>query len=1256
MLAIKLKQLQDRLNDLGKDNKNIRLTKLNAHFLDLTILPKERKVSVKHILDHLVYHRKSNGLKITESQSPQPEEMRLMIKCKELHQAWTHHHTETGERALYLGFPFLSGTLQDGSLIHGPLLFYPVELKKEDGDWMLGFEEEGEPVWNRALILAVQQANEIRISEDKLEQVLHELDSPYESRVYIQKLWEWGLPISSPIPSNVTELIPLEEYVNGIRSTKDKEKKKSASWDEVNAPLSIVPHAIIGQFTQGRKGISKDYQALIKQVEEWESGDLLSVLLNEAVLEVGQGDLDRVTHVDQSPEEDNFFLLESDFSQEEVILSARYEKGLVIDGPPGSGKSQVIVNLIADTIRHGKPVMLVAEKKAALTVVYQRLQELGLEDHVALVHEEKEDRKPLYDKISKLLESPPQMGLETAKDQYIQLSKEIAVKTEYLNSIARTLWNPQPNGISLFKMYDQRLPYRERQSRFRLPSPGYDLSYEQLTKMREKLERLGRYAMRYNHADYAWKNRKSTAAMTWEQRNQWLVIFDSLLDHLVDEEAQRQSIETRNVSASYLLNNLAQIQKGHTLLQHVMKRRWFSQILWNFWVRKHKDLISRIGISSFKSEQEKLSEQLKQIYKWVASRQQVEGQLQQLIAILDNNDIRSKHEGWQNGESLTEWVESLRQTLQSDWDSLKQADLEVENLSPVELAIYEKCFKEYPPIKDQNMGTHWWEAVYQAYLEHWIHLAEEGNRKVRDTTEGEYDLHRDQYKKMLDDKRDVAANYIRLRLHRQLIEINEKDRKDIIYRCKQKSKPWPIRKLLQTYPDIVSKIIPIWLVSPETASAVFPLQNGLFDLVIFDEASQCPAEHGIPALYRGRRLVIAGDDKQLRPTKIGKKSFVYDEDDADYIEDIQEVESLLELAGRTFTRKSLKWHYRSKFEELINFSNHAFYKNIQVAPNVLPTADPPAIQWVNVDGGVWINNSNMEEAKQVVDLIAEHYRRGDERSMGVVTFNKPQADLIERLIKQRIADDPEFAMKYDQVMSGPMDSTLTVRNIENIQGDERDIIIFSIAYAFTPQGEFKAQFGSLNQAGGENRLNVAITRAKQGIRIVCSIHPSELPGNETNPGVYFFKRYLEYAYATAEQNLQGAQAVLAKMNADFKMYHDSQGPLVFDSLFEEEVYNALVAKGYIVRTQVGASTYRIDLAIVDPNNPSRYLLGIECDGAMYHSSKTARERDVMRQRFLEKRGWTIERIWSRNWWKRPQDEVARIEEKIRELMSTDIQI
>lgn len=131
---------------------------------------------------------------------------------------------------------------------------------------------------------------------------------------------------------------------------------------------------------------------------------------------------------------------------------------------------------------------------------------------------------------------------------------------------------------------------------------------------------------------------------------------------------------------------------------------------------------------------------------------------------------------------------------------------------------------------------------------------------------------------------------------------------------------------------------------------------------------------------------------------------------------------------------------------------------------------------------------------------------------------------------------------------------------------------------------------------------------------------------------------------------------MAKMNTDFKMHHDSQGPLVFDSLFEEEVYNALVAKGYRIRTQVGASTYRIDLAVVDPNNPSRYLLGIECDGAMYHSSKTARERDVMRQRFLEKRGWTIERIWSRNWWKRPQDEVARIEKKIQELMRMETQI
>ncbi|MFJ5717522.1 AAA domain-containing protein [Neobacillus sp. NPDC093127] len=1247
-LVSKLKQYQDKLNDLGKDNKSIRFIQFNKSYIDLSTMPKGR-VSIFELLDHIIRHRQTNGLKVTESKSPLMKETRWTNKLKDLYKEWNTRHMETGERDLFVGFPFLSGTLHDGTFIHGPLLFYPVELSKKDGDWFLSFEEDGEVIWNRALMLAIQQANEIKITESQLEQALPLKDS-YDLDSYLKTLWDWGIPLHSPQPKEDLLLVSLEDNVKLLKdAVAEGDSGKKFTWDQVKTPLTLVPHAILGKFSQGKKGISKDYQALIKEVEQGEKAELVAALLNEMTLELGETDEKKVLNVDDGNEEEHLFLLDSDSSQEEVILSARFERGLVVDGPPGSGKSQVIVNLIADTLRVGKPVLLVAEKKAALTVVMQRLQEVGLEEFVALVHNDKDDRKSLYEKIVKNVQGQPEAGYEQVKQEYIHCSQQIAAKTTYIKGIANTLWESQSNGLSLFRMYDRALKYRGRESIFRPPSQGYDMKIHELDKLKGKLERLGRYAMRYRHREHPWSKRKCMAEWNLEQRNKWLDALGSLLAKEEQEAQGRKQFEIWGLPLSYLVRNGQGFDQGQRLLRRAMDRKWFAKWFWNRWVKKYHDVVERLGGSS-ELEWDKLLEQFSNLGVWRGTREQVEHHIQGLSAIFPEDHLQDQLQRWKQGESLRDWLEGLRESLLSDWDDMKQMDREEMSLSPTERLIFENCMQVLPPTKEQSQGPLWYEQVEQAYLDYWIHLAEEGNPRVKDVSEEEYEIQRQQYGSLLKRKQEVAAAYLKLKLQQEVAEIPEKERSDIAYRSGLKNKTWPIRKLLQEYPDILAKVMPVWLVSPSVASSIFPLVKEMFDLVIFDEASQCPAEYGIPALYRGRRIIVAGDEKQLKPTMIGMKIYEMDEDDEDYYEDIQMADSLLDLAKRNFKRKPLEWHYRSKYEELINFSNHAFYKNIQVAPNVLPTQNPPAIQWFHVENGEWANNSNLSEAKKVVELIVDHYLHGDlNLSLGVVAMNGHQQNLIERLIAKRAQEDPEFGMVYNQVMGGDLEKTLIVRNIENIQGDERDIIIFSVTYARDIKGNTSGRFGLINYDGGENRLNVAITRAKQGMRIVASLYPSEMAGDEQNDGVYFFKRYLEYAHEISQGNLQGAKSVLARMNKDYKMSQDSQR-LKFDSIFEEEVYNSLSEKGYRLITQVGESSYRIDLGVVDPNNPNSYLMGIECDGAMYHSSKTARERDVTRQRFLEKQGWTIERVWSRNWWKHPQKEVARIEQRIQEEM------
>ena len=441
--------------------------------------------------------------------------------------------------------------------------------------------------------------------------------------------------------------------------------------------------------------------------------------------------------------------------------------------------------------------------------------------------------------------------------------------------------------------------------------------------------------------------------------------------------------------------------------------------------------------------------------------------------------------------------------------------------------------------------------------------------------------------------------------------------------------------------------IKIWLMTPEVVSEIIPLEKGRFDLLIFDEASQMYREKGIPAIYRAKKVVIAGDDKQLRPSSIGKGRFDPTSEDEDDDQDAAvEETSLLDLAKAKYTPVLLDYHYRSKYEELINFSNYAFYRaRLYVSPNVAEPEEPPIK--MHIVNGVWADRTNMEEAKTVVKLIREFFeKRQNNETIGVITFNINQRDLIERLLEEECQKDPAFDARYDTECArreNGEDVGLFIRSIENVQGDERDVIIFSIGYAKDSDGRFRRFFGMLSQEGGENRLNVAITRAKKKIQIVTSMNPSDFDvSGISSKGPFFLRKYLEYSYAISNRDRESALRILHS-------FHDEQSPsesVRFDSEFEEQVYDALKERGLDVYTQIGVGGYSIDLAV---RKNGKYILGIECDGKLYHSSDSARERDYHRQKYLESRGWKIYRIWSTNWWNDKDKEADKIVSVVKSL-------
>lgn len=495
----------------------------------------------------------------------------------------------------------------------------------------------------------------------------------------------------------------------------------------------------------------------------------------------------------------------------------------------------------------------------------------------------------------------------------------------------------------------------------------------------------------------------------------------------------------------------------------------------------------------------------------------------------------------------------------------------------------------------------------------------------------------------IDEKQQLSRSRLEHILAASMGNITASKRKGDILRVIDSRHKWSVNKFVSKFDFELFKGVKIWLLTPEVVSEIIPLQIGLFDLVIFDEASQMYVEKGIPSILRAKKVVIAGDHKQLRPSNLGAGRVEIDEDLLEEDEEIPaalEEESLLDLARFRYNDILLNFHYRSKYEELIAFSNYAFYKGrLFVSPNVRKSSAPP-IEVHKVEDALWVNRSNMQEAREIVRLLREFFvTRTNDDTIGIITFKSSQRDLIEDLIDEECAKDPGFStvVKAEIVRkSNGEDIGLFIKNIESVQGDERDVIMFSIGYAKNENGRLVRNYGWLNQKGGENRLNVAISRARKKVHLVVSFAPHELQVEDArNEGPRILKKHLEYAFAVSSGDAEAARQVLLS----FGDAEDNGENISFDSDFENQVFDALVELGYEVETQVGIGGYNIDLAV---KFRGKYILGIECDGRLYHSSKSARERDYHRQKYLESRGWRIHRIWSPNGWKNQKAEIQKI--------------
>jgi very-short-patch-repair endonuclease len=527
------------------------------------------------------------------------------------------------------------------------------------------------------------------------------------------------------------------------------------------------------------------------------------------------------------------------------------------------------------------------------------------------------------------------------------------------------------------------------------------------------------------------------------------------------------------------------------------------------------------------------------------------------------------------------------------------------------------------------------ETFEAAYCTWWSAAVIGEDEVLRSFSSAEHESAITRFRKADDEFRKLTAAYITARLSGNLPAEDDESRSPswglLRRELKKKSRHKPVRQLVQEAPDVITTLAPCVMMSPLSVAQYLPPEQALFDVVIFDEASQITVWDAVGALARGRQAIIAGDPKQMPPTNFFARA---DDDPDGDVDQEGDLESILdEMIGASIPQRVLNLHYRSRRESLIAFSNLHYYDNSLVTFPA-PVHPDQGVRLIRPTGTYARGKArnNQGEAKAIVAEIVRRLTHEDEgvrsKSLGVVTFNAEQQTLIENLLDEVRGRDPSIEWAFNGEHA---EEPVFVKNLETVQGDERDVILFSVTYGPDESGHITMNFGPLNRTGGERRLNVAMTRARTEMLVFSTLPPDRIDLDRTSArAVADLKHFLEYA--------ERGPAMLGAA------VHGSLGD--FESPFETAVARALRDRKWEVRPQIGVSAFRIDLGIVHPDHPGRYLAGVECDGAMYHSSAVARERDKIRQQVLEGLGWTLFRVWSTDWWTNWQGALAKLHEAL----------
>ncbi len=1124
-------------------------------------------------------------------------------------------------------------------------------------------------------------------------------------------------------------------------------KKEEFDMKHRNGELKLFPEAVLGIFPQAGSQLVPDY---LKLIEENTFLDLEDFFLHKNLSAGETTGVQKILDRQVLKEEKIHTPFTIDAYQENAIKAVKVGQSIVVQGPPGTGKSQLICNLIADAIASGKRTLLVCQKRAALDVVYNRLQEKKLGDFVGLVHDFRNERKVIFNKVARQIDSIENYKSDNrsidviqTERRFFQVCRSIDQITEDFEHFKEVLFDEQECGLSIKELY---LTSDFQGDTINIRQEYQNFPFGSLSEFLKALRQYATYALTFEKNSYVWRDRCSfcnhqlndlkeiekvvsdipayqkqtqeqiknlinvslnlTEAESFRAREDDVLgliallkteaIFQFMLAMADEKDSETSFLWFTNVER-VLMNCFAgagveaslpsdQLVKFQEALQKTMDaqgnifrllrwmfskdKQWLNDVLAANGLQNNKKGLSRLEekidnrlnlehhLTAVKKKswlidlptdydevklktwftRQKLAIRAKLIFNTL--REVKEGlhpkkyALPAFISVLTDllaivSDLKARKKGWL--KYITPYqlrhliADPAREadylkTLRKDFDNLCDFDQIKEKLQ-----TYEKdtIHKLHDKVGEWNPA--FMEALFQNSLRlAWIEHIEAKNPDLRSVSSNKMEKQRELLKNLVEEKQKLSHDILLLRARERVYDNLEYNRlnnrityRDLYHQVTKKKKIWPLRKVITDFQNELFNVVPCWMVSPESASAIFPMQE-IFDLVIFDEASQCFSERGIPAMYRGKQILVAGDDMQLKPNELYQIRWEEDVDHPDL-----EVDSLLDLAKRYLPTVHLQAHYRSQSLELIDFSNKHFYEGrLQLLPdrNIL-NLQQPAIEYHQV-GGIWENQTNTAEAHAVVKRVMSLLMEFPDKHIGVVTFNSPQQNFILDLMEERFAQEGLV-----------IPPTLFVKNIENVQGDEKDIIIFSVGYAPDKSGKMNMQFGSLNMTGGENRLNVAVTRAREKIILICSIHPEELRTEELkNDGPKLLKKYLEFAREVDQRRFIPTVNGEAKQKASWYLNH--------------QVKDWGEGKFPDFRFEVN----RLPLADLLIKNENYYLGIVITDDLHYYNSLSVKDFFAYLPTLMTHKKWDYHYVFSRNLW---QDK-EKVEEDLLRFIGTKI--